>query len=205
MMPANAGGIAVSRETSARLEILAERLRQWNPRINLVSRRSVDDLWRRHIRDSVQLFAIAPPHAAHWLDIGSGGGFPGLVIAAMKDEPGAPEKITLVESDTRKCAFLRSVIREAALDATVLPARIEALDNLSATVISARALAPLSRLLDMAHRHATPDATCLFPKGRTWAQEVADAQSAWSFDYQAVTSQTEHDAVILKIGGLTRA
>jgi 16S rRNA (guanine527-N7)-methyltransferase len=198
-------GPDVSRETRARLEILATLLKRWNPRINLVSRSSVPDLWVRHIRDSAQLLAHAPPRTAHWLDIGSGGGFPGLVIAAMMEERGAPQQITLVESDARKCAFLRSVIREAGLAATVRAERIEDVPPLSATTISARALAPLPQLLEMAHRHAAPGATYLFPKGRRWHQELAEAKSGWSFDYEAVKSETEPDAVILKIGGLTRA
>ena len=144
MSDRGAEGLDVSRETISRLEVLASQLTRWNPRINLVSRNSLADLWHRHIRDSIQLLYHGPENAAHWLDIGSGGGFPGLVIAAMVEEPRAPGKVTLVESDQRKCAFLRSVIREAGLSATVIAARIEEVPPLSATVISARALAPLA-------------------------------------------------------------
>ena len=136
----------VSRETKARLEIYAELLRKWNPKINLVSKGTIDDLWSRHIIDSAQIYALACHPIEHWIDLGSGGGFPGLVIAIMAADRGSPGKTTLVESDARKCAFLRTVIRETGANATVMNERIEVLPSLEADILSARALGSLELL-----------------------------------------------------------
>jgi 16S rRNA (guanine527-N7)-methyltransferase len=195
----------VSRETNDRLGIYAALVEKWNPRINLVSRASVPHLASRHIADSAQVHTLAPRSVAHWADLGSGGGFPGLVIAILAQETGSPARVTLVESDARKCAFLRTVIRETGVAATVLTERIESVAPLEAEVLSARALADLPTLLAHAERHLAPGGTALFPKGATWRKEVAEAQSKWHFDLQVDTSRTEPDAVILRITGVSRA
>ncbi len=194
----------VSRETSERLKTLAALLVKWNPRINLVSKSTIADLWTRHILDSAQVFQLAPPKTAHWVDIGSGGGFPGLVVAMMCDELAAPQKVTLIESDQRKCAFLRTVLRETGVSATVLTKRIEQAEPQGATVLSARALADLSLLFDFADRHLGEEGLALFPKGANWQKEVAAAKESWSFQVDAIQSMTEPQAVILKIGELQR-
>ena len=194
----------VSRETIARLEQYDELLRKWNSTINLVSKASIQDLWQRHIIDSAQIFKLAPDKTPHWADFGSGGGFPGLVIAIMAMETGLPAKITLVESDLRKSTFLRSVIRELGLSATVINDRIEKIPSLNADIISARALASLSTLLDFADRHLAPNGKALFMKGENWQQELSDAQRKWRFQHQLVTSTTESGPVIFKIQGITR-
>lgn len=194
----------VSRETSDRLKKLADLLTKWNPRINLVSKSTISDLWTRHILDSAQIFHLAPPNTSHWVDIGSGGGFPGLVVALMMDEPGAPQKVTLIESDQRKCAFLRTVLRETGANATVLTARIEQADPQNASVLSARALADLPHLFDFAERHLAQGGTALFQKGATWEKEVAAAKESWSFQADVIQSKTEPQAVILKVGELER-
>lgn len=204
MMPDPAGSMDVSRETLERLNIYAELLVKWNPRINLVSKATLDNLWQRHFHDSAQLLKLCDRPADHWLDLGSGGGFPGLVIAAMMDHARAPRRVTLIESDTRKATFLRAVVREAGLNAQVLTTRIEDAPEQGADIVSARALAPLNTLFELAYRHMNPDAVCLFPKGARWRDEIEAVQAGWSFDYDAIKSETDEDAVILKIGGLVR-
>lgn len=198
------GQLNVSRETSERLKTLAALLVKWNPRINLVSKSTISDLWSRHILDSAQVLELAPANTDHWVDIGSGGGFPGLVVALMANEPYAPKKVTLIESDQRKCAFLRTVLRETNVEATVLTKRIEQADPQDATVLSARALADLSLLNEFAERHLSKNGLALFPKGANWQKEVAAAKESWSFQVDAVQSKTEPQAVILKIGELQR-
>ncbi|WP_412551342.1 16S rRNA (guanine(527)-N(7))-methyltransferase RsmG [Shimia sp. MIT910701] len=194
----------VSRETLTRLETLADLLVKWNPRINLVSKSTIDDLWTRHILDSVQVLRSAPSNATHWVDIGSGGGFPGLVIALMAAEPEAPQKMTLIESDQRKCTFLRTVLRETGVSGTVITDRIEKAAPQNADVLSARALADLSLLCEFADRHLTATGTAVFPKGARWQKELNSAQESWLFDCEVVKSITDPEAVILKIGELKR-
>lgn len=195
-------GADVPRETIERLRLYAELLERWTPKINLVSAATLGDLWARHIADSLQVTELAPA-SAHWADLGSGGGFPGLVIAiAHADVPGF--EATLVESDQRKAAFLRTVIRETGIRARVLPNRIEAAATLQADVLTARALASLDALLSFAERHRKKDGISLFPKGQTWQQEVAAAEENWRFRYEAVPSRTNPASVILKIGEFSR-
>ena len=195
----------VSRETRERLSIYAALVQKWNPRINLVSRASLENLRARHIADSAQLHDLAPHPVAHWADLGSGGGFPGLVIAILAQETGTPGRVTLVESDARKSAFLRTVIRETGIAATVLTRRIEAAAPLGADVLSARALADLATLLGHAVRHLAPGGAAIFPKGASWRQEIAEAQSKWQFISRVDKSRTDPDAVILHITGVSRA
>ncbi|MRU15548.1 16S rRNA (guanine(527)-N(7))-methyltransferase RsmG [Roseovarius sp. A21] len=194
----------VSRETSDKLEHFADLLLKWNPRINLVSRSTLDDLWARHILDSAQIYDLAPHPVTHWADLGSGGGFPGLVLAILGAESGSPKKVTLVESDVRKCAFLRTVIRETGVSAQVINDRIEDIPALGADVLSARALADLPKLLAFTERHLSADGTALFPKGATWEKELQDAQSQWNFEYRVAKSKTEDGPAILAITGVSR-
>jgi len=196
-------GLDVSRETSRRLEIYAALVQKWNPRINLVSRKSLDDLWERHIVDSIQVFRNAPK-ASHWVDLGSGGGFPGIVAAILAIEDMPEARFTLIESDQRKSAFLRTAARETGANCTVIAKRIEAVDPQNADVLSARALADLSVLLEFAERHLAPGGTALFPKGATWKKELDAARAQWKFDAEPITSQTEPSASILKITGVSR-
>ena len=198
------GALHVSRETAARLEIHAALLQKWNRRINLVSRATLDDLWRRHVADSAQIFGLAPHPVAHWADFGSGGGFPGLVVAIMAKETGSPAHVTLVESDARKCAFLRTVIRETGAPARVVNDRIEKIDPLRADVVSARALASLSRLLGFAERHLAPEGVAIFLKGTNWRKELSQAKTGWKFTHRAARSKTATGPVILSIAGVAR-
>lgn len=199
-----AANLNVSRETYEALQIYAALLEKWNPRINLVSRASLPHLWTRHIQDSAQLLALASHPCKIWADLGSGGGFPGLVIAIMALETGSPDQMILVESDHRKSAFLRTVIRETGARATVITDRVEDTAPLNADILSARALADLSVLLGFADRHLAPTGTALFPKGTHWQKEVAGAQSQWNFTHSVAKSQTETGPVILSVKGVSR-
>lgn len=197
------GRQSVSRETFERLEKYVDLVRKWNPRINLVSKPSLDSLWERHFVDSAQVFFLAPEVAKTWVDLGSGGGFPGLVIAILAKEFRPDLEVTLVESDQRKCAFLRTVSRETQCNATVIDRRIEAIEPLNADIVSARALADLDNLLGFAERHLNQSGMCLFPKGNTWKKELNAARDSWRFDCREITSETQDDAVILQVKGIS--
>jgi 16S rRNA (guanine527-N7)-methyltransferase len=194
---------SVSRETLDRLQIYADLLRRWNRTMNLVSPASLDHLWSRHILDSAQVFDLAPD-AATWVDLGSGGGFPGLVISILAADERPGLVVTLVEADARKCAFLATVAREAGVAPGILTARAEDLPPLAADVVSARALAPLSALLGLAAPHLAPSGTTLFPKGARHQPEIEQALADWRFAYQKHPSLTDPAAVILSIKGLSR-
>ncbi|TPE52554.1 16S rRNA (guanine(527)-N(7))-methyltransferase RsmG [Amaricoccus solimangrovi] len=194
----------VSRETQERLERYAELLTKWTARINLVSKASLSDLWTRHIADSAQLWTLAPADPAVWCDIGSGGGFPGLVIGILARERQPDLDLHLVESDTRKCAFLSTVIRECGLRAVVHAERIEEAMPPAADVLSARALAPLPALLAFAEKLRRPEGICLFPKGEQVHKELEDAACAWQFEYHIHPSRTDEKAAIVEIGAFAR-
>lgn len=194
----------VSRETLDRLELLAQLLVKWNAKINLVSPSTIDDLWTRHILDSAQIFKMAEGDPGRWLDIGSGGGFPGLVIAILNMELETPWDITMMESDIRKCTFLRTVLRETGAVANVVTARIEKAEPQKADVVSARALADLSKLFEFTERHMLPTGQALFPKGVNWKKELQAAEKSWSFSSEVIKSETQEGAVILKVRDITR-
>jgi len=193
-----AAAFDVSRETLGRLETFADLLTRWTRRINLVSPGSLPELWHRHIADSAQLAGLAPPEAAIWLDLGSGGGLPGLVVAALR--PGTA--VTLVESDQRKAAFLRSAAFEMGLSVSVLARRIEDLPAGAPDVLSARALAPLPRLLSLAARCAGPETVLLLPKGGRAESELTAASADWHTEAEVIPSRTDRDGVILRIRNL---
>lgn len=196
--------VNVSRETLSRLEGLERLLRKWNAAINLVSANTLEQVWTRHFLDSAQIFELAPETAKTWVDLGSGGGFPGLVVGILAKEARPDLRLTLVESDKRKAAFLIAAIRELGLNAVVRAERIEAAAPQHADVLSARALAALPLLLEFTERHLSRNGVALFPKGETWREELAQAQQTWSFQVEALPSQTDTEAVILRIKGLSR-
>ncbi|MEM1129114.1 MAG: 16S rRNA (guanine(527)-N(7))-methyltransferase RsmG [Pseudomonadota bacterium] len=196
--------VDVSRETRERLEIYARLLQQWNQKINLVSNATVDNLWTRHFADSLQVFAAADAQGGHWADLGSGGGFPGMVVAVAAQGAGSEMTMTLVESDQRKAAFLRTVSRETSVAVDIRTERIEDLSPLKADILSARALAPLTKLLVFSERHLRPDGMAIFPKGARYGTEVEEARNMWAFDCETVQSCLDPNAVILKIGDISR-
>lgn len=198
-------GLDVSRETFDKLQTLEALVRKWTPAINLVSKSTVPDLWERHIVDSAQIFAACPEDAQSWADFGSGGGFPGLVVAIAAQEARPKLRVTLVESDLRKATFLRQAAKSLDLEVAVLTERAESLPSLQADVVSARALAPLSDLLGLARLHLRPNGTAIFPKGARAAEEIAQAQKLWAFDVDSRASLSDPDASILVIRNIHRA
>lgn len=195
----------VSRETMARLETYAALLKKWNPAINLVAKSTLDDLWERHFEDSAQVFDLCPDGASAWVDLGSGGGFPGMVVAILAAEARPALKVTLVESDQRKATFLRTVARDCGVMVNVQAVRAETLAQQGADVVSARALAPLADLLAHADRHLRPGGSALLQKGAQAEAEIAEALASWRFTVQRTPSKTDPRAVILMIGELARA
>lgn len=193
----------VSRETMARLEVYHALLGKWTSKINLISKASYADAWTRHFADSAQLWALRSEAAASWMDLGSGGGFPGLVVAIIAAGEAPEMKVTLVESDQRKSAFLATVARECGLATAIISERIEAV-TAKAEVISARALAPLPDLLAFSEKARLPGGICLFPKGETVHKEIADASRQWRFDYRVHPSRTDERAAIVEIGAFAR-
>ncbi len=164
----------------------------------------MEDAWDRHVLDSAQIFALAPHGAKDWVDLGSGGGFPGLVIAALADELSPELRVTLVESDARKCVFLTTASRELGIRAQVINSRIEALAPARRDVISARALAPLPKLLALAEGQAGPGTICLFPKGAGAASELTEAARNWHIRHRTHPSMTDPEAVILELQEFSR-
>jgi 16S rRNA (guanine527-N7)-methyltransferase len=191
----------VSRETVERLEHLVAAVEKWSPAINLVADSRPTAVWERHVLDSAQIVPLAP-RFANWCDLGSGGGFPGLVIAAISRERSPEAHITLVESDRRKATFLSLMARELSLNVHVHPARAEDLAPQAADVVSARALAPLVRLLEWVARHAKPGGTALLPKGRAFEEEIAAARRRWAFTVDAIPSIVSPDSRILRVTDL---
>ncbi len=194
----------VSRETAERLELYEGLLRKWTRRINLVAPASLAAFRARHLVDSAQLLALEPDPQGLWADLGSGGGLPGAVIAILAAERAPQLRVVCVESDQRKAAFLRTVSRETSVPFEVAAERIETLPPLSADIVSARALAPLPKLLGHVAHHLAPEGRALLPKGAKWRDELADAQNLWQFSCETTTSGTEAEAVILSIGDLRR-
>lgn len=196
-------GVDVSRETYDRLKHYESLVQKWSPKINLVAKSTLDDVWERHIVDSVQVCDLVS-FPETWVDIGSGGGFPGVVVAIIAAEKAPDCQVTLVESDQRKCAFLRTALRECGVKGRVISDRIEKVAPMGAGVLSARALADLSLLLEFAERHLSKDGIALFSKGVQWKKEVDNARSQWRFELESTKSWTEPDAVVLKIEGVAR-
>lgn len=195
--------LGVSRETTDRLKSLEALLAKWNPAINLVAKSTIAEAWDRHILDSAQLYGHAPARVSHWVDLGSGGGFPGLVIAALAQELDPARRVALVESDQRKATFLREAARQLGLTVSVLADRIESVPPLGADVLSARALAPLTTLCGFAQRHLAPEGVALFPKGATHQQELAEAGRDWRFDVTIHQSEIDPASVVLELKAIS--
>lgn len=196
----------VSRETLRRLDVIADLLSLWQKTINLVSPATLPELWERHVADSLQLLNHVPPHVRRWVDLGSGGGFPGLVIAAaLAEREGA--RVALVESDTRKAAFLREAARRAELPAEVHARRIEQVAEALAPgteVVSARALAPLPKLLELSAPFLAAGALGVFPKGRDAERELTEAAKGWTLDFDLHPSLSDPHGRILVVKGARR-
>ena len=198
-----AEALDVSRETLARLEAYVDLLRRWQRRRNLIGRGTEPDIWRRHILDCGQLAAHLPTGTGRIVDLGSGAGLPGIVLAVLT---GA--ETVLVESDAAKAAFLAEAVRLTGAPCEIRRARIEALEPWPVDAIAARALAPLPRLLGLAAPFAalTPDRppVCVFPKGARWREELTDAARTWHISARDAPSATEPAARILIVERFAR-
>ena len=203
MSPLGPDGFAaltgVSRETMARLEEYAQLLKRWSGRINLVSRNTLGDLWRRHFLDSAQLLPLIPEKTRRLVDLGSGGGFPGLVLALL----GVPG-VELIESDRRKAVFLREAARLTNAPVKIVDSRIESAKPHVADVVTARACAPLDKLLPLAQRFIGPNTVCLFLKGEHIADELTAARRDWRMQAARLPSRADPRGVILKLEQVTR-
>ncbi len=195
--------ISVSRETADRLDRLVAVLMDWQQRMNLIAASTEPTIWTRHIADSLQLLALAPA-ARTWVDLGSGAGFPGLAIAcALADAPGA--HVHLVEKTAKKAAFLEAAIRATGAPASVHAQRIEDFTKTFAgpvDVVTARALAPLSKLLDLAYPLLKSGAKGLFLKGQDVDAELTEAAKCWNVQARLVPSRTDPRASIVVVGDI---
>ncbi len=194
-----AGIFPVSRETLARLQAYAELLTGWSARINLVGRDTLPDLWRRHMLNSAQLRSLVPDPVQSLIDLGSGAGFPGLVLAVL----GVPG-VELVEADTRKAAFLREAARIVEARVAIRPCRIAAVPPHPVDVVTARALAPLDRLLDLAWPFIGPGTVCLLSKGERVEQELTVARKRWTMTLSMHHSIADPRGVVLRLHKVVR-
>ena len=190
----------VSRETLARLQLYVELLVAWNRRINLVGPRTLGDVWRRHILDSAQLRPLIPPSARILVDLGSGAGLPGLILAIL----GVPE-VHLVEADQRKCAFIREAARVTGTPVTLHAQRLEKITGIRADLVTARAFAPLPNLLDQAENLVDTHSILLFLKGKTVGEELTEAAKGWKMRATLHPSVSDPSGTVLRLEQVIRA
>jgi 16S rRNA (guanine527-N7)-methyltransferase len=192
--------LGVSRETLERLTIHLDLLRRWQPAINLVGPGTLDDPWRRHFLDSAQLARHLPDAAANLADLGCGAGFPGMVLALL-----GVRGVHLIEADRRKAQFLREVARATGAQVTIHAERIERMQGWPADVVTARALAPLPRLLVLAERFVSAESVCLFLKGRAAERELTEARVSWHMVATRFPSVSEPTGMVVQLRGIRRA
>jgi len=188
---AAAAGRDVSRETWGRLEAYVERLRAENSRQNLISASTAERIWERHILDSAQLVRFEPRRGASWLDVGSGAGLPGIVIACLVTGP-----VTLVEPRRLRAAFLQETVNELGLATRVECSKVERIDG-RFDVITGRAVAPLAKFVGMSHHSSTENTVWVLPKGRSAQSELAEAQRAWQGTFHVERSVTDAGSFIV--------
>ena len=185
--------------SEATLRRFADLLLRWNTTLNLIAARDAGSIWDRHIADSLQLVPLMPAGIQRAIDLGTGGGFPGLILAIATGV-----HFDLIESDQRKASFLRTAVLETGAPATVHCCRIEASTVPPAGLVTARALAPLPRLLGLASRFLMADGVCLFLKGGKAEDELAAAELDWKMTVERIPSQTGGEGVILRLGNVSR-
>ncbi|PLS22772.1 16S rRNA (guanine(527)-N(7))-methyltransferase RsmG [Neptunicoccus cionae] len=193
----------VSRETLEKLELYSNALLKWNPTINLVSKSTLDAAAVRHFADSMQLWQYRKEFGT-WVDIGSGAGFPGMVLAIIASDQAPESAFHFVESDARKSAFLRNVSRETGVKVKVHTQRIEDFDAVEADIVSARALAPLGDLLSLSKTFLKKDGICLYLKGQNCEHEVGGASRFWTFEAEQFASETDVNGTVLRVRDIER-
>lgn len=187
--------VPLTDEQMARLELYVKLLEQWQKRMNLVSQGSLNDIWQRHILDSVQVLALLPSDKKIIIDLGSGAGFPGMVLAAL-----TPHEIHLVESNGKKCAFLQELNLVLKTNAIIHQRRIEEIHDLKADYITARACAPLDKLLKYAYPLLKTDGKCLFLKGQKAQEELTESLKRWKMSIEMIRSVSDPTGTILQLG-----
>lgn len=201
-LPADSVLQNVSRETLARLKTYQDLLEMWQKKVNLISSATQEKVWERHFKDSLQLLPYLPRKTLSLIDMGSGAGFPGLVLALARPET---LKVTLVESDLKKALFLENVSRETKCEVTILRERIESLgEKVKRDIVTARGLAPLPQLLEYTQPLMKRGTICLFLKGKNVHKEIQDSQKSWQFKLEIFPSITDLEGRILKITDLQR-
>ena len=181
-----------------RLEAYVEALKKWQKAINLIGPKTIPDIWLRHVFDSAQLADFIGNEKATILDLGSGAGFPAIVLAVM-----TRAQVHLVESDVRKCAFLAEAKRIVGGEITIHPRRIEKMDPFQPDFITARACAPLPKLLDLSRPFLGKKTVCLFQKGQNVDQELTESTKSWNMRVEHHKSRSDLSGVILKLEGIS--
>lgn len=196
--------IDVSRETFTELEVFQDLVLEWNNKFNLISKSSAEDIWNRHILDSLQLFNFIDDKVKNIYDFGSGAGFPGMVLAIASKKSFPSLKVSLIESIRKKTIFLNEVKNRLNLDIDIYNERIENLKLPKADIITSRAMASLEKLLNYAYPFCKKETTLLFLKGKTWKEEIENSLNVWSFEWEAFDSITDNDGKILSIKNIRR-
>lgn len=192
-----ADAFPVSRETIHRLTTYREMLISWNEKFNLVAASTLPHIWSRHFLDSAQLIEFIPEASLTLADMGAGAGFPGLVLAIMAQDRGWPLHVHAIEGTGKKADFLQAVVGELKLNATVHRERVEAMRDLKADIITARALKALPELLKYANYLIHKDSICLFLKGKNVTEELTEARKSWTFKDEIHTSRSDDSGSVL--------
>ncbi len=187
----------VPRETIHRLSVYQDMLGTWNEKFNLVSESTLPHVWTRHILDSAQLLPFIPEYSLTLADMGAGAGFPGLVLAIMAQDLNRPLRVTAIESIGKKADFLQAVVDELKLNVEVRRERIEAIRDLKADIVTARALKALPELLKYANHLTHKDTICLFLKGKSLAEELTEAKKCWTFTAETHPSRSDDSGSVL--------
>ena len=195
----------VSNETIERLRIHESLLKKWSAHSNLVAKSTLPHIWFRHFLDSAQLLQYGPSGSSSWLDLGTGAGFPGMVLAIIGAEKLPTARFTLVEANRKKCEFLFAVADETGVDVRIRHARSEDIEPQNADAVTARAVSPLARLLELAKPHLARNGFCIFPKGVRYEAEICAARLRWNFAVERAASITNKSSAILMIRELRHA
>ncbi len=194
----------VSRETFSKLKLYESLLKEWQLKFNLVSNSSLDDAWNRHFEDSVQLFKYIPENSKVLYDFGSGAGFPGMVLAMIASEKTPYLKVKLIESIGKKTLYLNEVKKQTKTNVEIINDRIENIKAEKADVITSRAMASLSQLLEYTGKFCSKKTVCIFPKGKKFQEEIDEARKKFRFDCQAYDSEVSSEGKILIISNISK-
>ncbi len=194
----------VSRETIERLELYLSLLEAWNPSAGMIAKSTFADIWFRHVLDSAQLLRHFPNEARTGVDLGSGGGFPGMVLAVMSAERRPELQFALIEANQRRCQFLRHVSICTGVSVEVVSGRVESCVPQEADVVTSRGLASLIKLVGLAERHLKTGGTCVFPKGASHEVEIEEAEHVWEFTIENEPSVTREESAVLVLSDIGR-